>query len=319
MAPMPEPTFLSAAVIGAGMMGPGIAVTLALGGLRTTIVDLTDEGARAGAEKACVQLDSLLRSGLADAPTCARARQSIDSSAEFDATVARADLVIESVPEKMELKKEVFARMDSVARPETVLATNTSGLSVTAIASGCRRPERVMTTHFWNPAFLMPLVEVVLGEKTSLKIAEAVRDLMTRCGKTAVIVKKDRPGQLGNRLQMALWREAMHIVAEGIADPEAVDLAAKMGFGLRLPVYGIFEHADAVGLDMILDIISYVSQDLYSEPRAPQLIYDLVARGELGAKSGKGFYDWSQKDIKEVIARRDEFVLEMARRRRRPN
>lgn len=172
-----------------------------------------------------------------------------------------------------------------------------------------------MTTHFWNPAHLMPLVEVICGEKTSIENAESVRDLLTRCGKTAVIVRKDRPGQLGNRLQMALWREAMNIVAEGIADAEAVDLAAKTGFGLRLPVYGIFEHADAVGLDMIEDIISYVSQDLYSQPKAPGIIHQKVAQGELGAKTGKGFYDWSKKDIKAVIAKRDEFVMEMARKR----
>src|SRR5262249_40499916 len=155
--------------------------------------------------------------------------------------------------------------------PEAVLASNTSGLSITAIASRCRRPERVLTTHFWNPPHLMPLVEIVKGEKTSAEAVSDVRELLQHCGKVPVVVKKDRPGQLGNRLQMAMVREAVNIVAEGIADVEDVDLAARSGFGLRLPAYGIFEHQDVVGLDMCLNIVDYVSQDLYNMPYAPEL------------------------------------------------
>jgi 3-hydroxybutyryl-CoA dehydrogenase len=203
--------------------------------------------------------------------------------------------------------------MDAIAKPGAVLASNTSGLSITAIAERCTRPERVLTTHFWNPPHLMPLVELVKGEKTANYVVAAVRELLIGCGKVPVIVKKDRPGQLGNRLQMALVREAVNIVQEGIADVEDVDLAAKSGFGLRLPVYGIFEHQDVVGLDMGMSIVDYVSTDLYSEPRAPQLMRDLVERGDLGAKTGKGFYDWSTKDVNAVKARRDRFVLEFLR------
>jgi 3-hydroxybutyryl-CoA dehydrogenase len=194
-----------------------------------------------------------------------------------------------------------------------VLASNTSGLSITAIASRCRHPERVLTTHFWNPPHLMPLVEIVKGERTSAQAASDIRDLLAHCGKVPVVVKKDRPGQLGNRMQMALVREAVNIVAEGIADVEDVDLAARSGFGLRLPVYGIFEHQDLVGLDMGLGIVDYVSQDLYNEPRAPELYKQKVAAGELGVKTGKGFYDWSHKSADEVKSRRDRFVLEFLR------
>jgi 3-hydroxybutyryl-CoA dehydrogenase len=144
-----------------------------------------------------------------------------------------------------------------------------------------------------------------------------VRDLLAACGKTPVVVKKDRPGQLGNRLQMALVREAVHIVAEGIADAEDVDLVAKNGFGLRLPVYGIFEHQDIVGLDLGLAVNDYVSRDLYNQPRAPEYFRQLVARGDLGARTGRGFYDWSVKSAAEVKARRDGFVLEFLRARRK--
>ncbi len=305
----------SAAVIGTGMMGPGIAVTLALGGVRATILSRSEENREAGLRKAHSQLAALVENRIVEESRAGEARSLLGASTAFDEAISAVDLVVESAPENMAFKKELFTRMDSIARPEVVLATNTSGLSVTEIASACQRPERVLTTHFWNPPFVMPLVEIVRGEKTSAEVVESIRALLARCGKTAVVVKKDRPGQLGNRLQMALWREAVNIVAEGIADAEDVDLAAKMGFGIRLPVYGIFEHADAVGLATVLDIMNYVSQDLYREPKAPELLHRLVAEGRLGAKAGQGFYDWSKKDIAAVLARRDAFVLQMARER----
>ena len=152
-----------------------------------------------------------------------------------------------------------------------------------------------MTTHFWNPPHLMPLVEVVKGQKTSHELAVAVRDLLAHCGKVPVLVKKDTPGQLGNRLQMALVREAVHIVAQGIADAEDVDTAARCGFGLRLPVYGILEHQDMVGLDLGFSVVDYAARDLNREPHGPQLMRDMMARGELGVKAGRGFYEYGRR------------------------
>jgi 3-hydroxybutyryl-CoA dehydrogenase len=306
----------TAAVIGTGMMGPGIAATLALGGVRATIVSRTEESATKGLAAAHAQLRVLAENGLAELLQVRDAIDRLTASAALDRTVESVELVIESAPESMELKQKMFAHMDAISDKTTVLASNTSGLSITAIASRCRHPERVLTTHFWNPPHLMPLVEIVLGEKTSQPVAQAVRELLLACGKVPVVVKKDRPGQLGNRLQMALVREAAHIVAEGIADVEDVDLVAKNGFGLRMPVYGIFEHQDAVGLDMGLSILDYVAKDLYNEPKAPNFYRDKVASGELGAKSGKGFYDWSKKSIEEVKKRRDRFVIDVLRARR---
>ena len=183
-----------------------------------------------------------------------------------------------------------------------MLASNTSGLSITAIAAGCSRPQRVLTTHFWNPPHFMPLVEIVKAERTSAEAVEAVRALLAACGKTPVVVKKDRPGQLGNRLQMALVREAAYIISEGIASAEDVDTVARNGFGLRMPAYGILEHQDVVGLDLGLSVVDYVSRDLFNEPRAPEYFRELVRRGDLGAKTGKGFYDWSKADAATVRA-----------------
>jgi 3-hydroxybutyryl-CoA dehydrogenase len=310
---MTNSDFQTAAVIGTGMMGPGIALTLALGGVRTTIYGRTAVSAVAGMDRARASGRVLVANGLASQPQMDRAFELLNASPDFDGNV---DLVIESAPEDMEFKQDLFARLDRETRPDTVLTSNTSGLSITAIASRCARPERVLTTHFWNPPHLMPLVEVVKGERTSDEAARRVHDLMAACGKVPVLVKKDRPGQLGNRLQMALVREAVNIVAEGIADADAVDTVAKNGFGIRLPAYGILEHQDIVGLDLGSRVVEYVAQDLYNEPRAPEYMRELMRAGNLGAKTGRGFYDWSTKSAEEVKARRDAFLIEVLRYRK---
>jgi 3-hydroxybutyryl-CoA dehydrogenase len=307
---MSEFPFRTAAVIGTGMMGPGIGLTLARGGLRVIMVSRSSEGAQQGLAKAQHQAAVLRENHLLPAEQADRLVSHLSATADFDTAIAAADFVVESGPETMEWKQDIFARMDGLAKPGAVLASNTSGLSITEIASRCGRPQRVLTTHFWNPPHLMPLVEVVLGEKTDRQLAQTVKDFLAHCGKRPVLVKKDTPGQLGNRLQMALVREAIHIVEAGIADVEDVDLAAKIGFGLRLPVYGILEHQDMVGLDLGIKVLEYAAQDLYSERRAPQLVRDKVAKGELGVKTGRGFYDWSTRDPEAVKARRDQFVLE---------
>lgn len=291
------------------MMAPGLAAVLALGGLRTTLLSRSADNAERGAVRGLELAKSVIQNGLS---SCT-GPLSISPSTDFDTAVGAADLVIESVYEDLELKRGIFERLDQVAGPETILASNTSGLSITAVASRCRHPGRVLTTHFWNPPQLMPLVEIVVGERTAPETVEAVRAFLVACGKVPVVVKKDRPGQLGNRLQMALLREAVNIVAEGIADVEDVDLAAKAGFGLRLPVYGIFEHQDMVGLDLGFSVIDYVVPDLSNAPRGPELYRQKVEEGNLGVKTGKGFYDWSKKDAAEVRARRDKFVTETVR------
>ncbi len=288
-----------AAVIGTGMMGPGIAATLAKGGLTVTLLSRSAAGAAEGVSKARA----------AAGPELAA---QISGSTDMESVVAGVDLVIESAPEEMSFKQKLFEYLDRVAPLHAALCTNTSGLSITEIQSLCRHPERVLTTHFWNPPALMPLVEVVCGEATSMEVATAVRDLLMRCGKTAVMVKKDRPGQLGNRLQMAVFREALHIVQEGIADAADVDLAIKTGFGLRTPVYGSFEHMDMVGLDLVKAVLSNALTDLASGRETPQILLDKIAAGELGVKSGKGFYDWSERDAARVKALRDRFLAEFA-------
>jgi 3-hydroxybutyryl-CoA dehydrogenase len=306
--------FKTAAVIGTGMMGPGIAAILALGGVETTILSRAQTSADKGLQAARDGIATLLAEGITTAEKAGWALAHLSASADTGAVIPSVDLVIESAPEDMEFKKDLFAHLDEIARPECVLASNTSGLSITEIQSKCARPERVITTHFWNPPQFMPLVEIVKGERTADEVAQTLRAFLTHCGKVAVIVKKDTPGQLGNRLQSALIREAIHIVAEGIADAEDVDLAVKNGFGLRLPVYGVFEHMDAVGFELASAVADYVSRDLSNYVGVQPIVREMAARGETGAAAGKGWYDYSVKSIDEVKRRRNEFLLHMLKR-----
>lgn len=306
--------FSHGAVIGTGMMGPGIAVSLALGGVTATVVSRTEAGAEQGRLTALKLLVALRVNEIVTEQAAADAKPLIHASGELDKVAHDAQIVIESAPESMELKQALFARLDAVTAPDAVLASNTSGLSITEIASKCVHPERVLTTHFWNPPHLMPLVEIVRGERTSEAVLAAVRQLMLRCGKAPVMVKKDRPGQLGNRLQMALVREAVNIVQEGIADVDDVDRAARLGFGLRLPAYGILEHQDIVGLRLGHAVCDYVARDLNNEPRAPELYRSKIAAGETGVDAGRGFYDWSKKSAEQVKARRDRFLIDCLRK-----
>lgn len=298
-------SFQTAAVIGTGMMGPGIAYSLALGGLRTTILSRSSENAESARERA----RAWTREEQGDASL-------IEASTDFDGVVSQADIIVESAPENLAFKQDLFAQLDALAKPACVLATNTSGLSITAVQAKCQRPQRALTTHFWNPPHLMPLVEVIRGDQTDPAVAEGVRDLLVQCGKVPVLVKKDRPGQLGNRLQMALFREAMYCVQEGIADAADVDLCIMAGFGLRTPAYGALEHADMVGLELVESIINYTLPDLYNEPHAPPILAEKIAAGAKGVSAGAGFYDWSVKDAAAVRARRDAFVRDFTRRPR---
>jgi 3-hydroxybutyryl-CoA dehydrogenase len=297
-----------AVVFGSGMMGPGIAGTLARAGVPTVIVARSQEKATLAVETSTAQLD-LVAPGEQAAKLVSAC---VEGDAAYRDALEQADLVIESIPENMALKQDWMVAMEALVREDTILASNTSGLSITVMGERARRRDRIATTHFWNPPHLMPLVEIVRSPETSDAVVETLHGVLRKGGKVPVVVKKDRPGQLGNRLQMAMVREAVYVVQEGIADPEDVDTAAKLGFGLRLPVYGVLEHQDIVGRDAFT-VCDYVSQDLYNQPGAPDLYQRMKAEGRLGALPGHGFGDWTRKNAGEVKQRRDEWLLEFMR------
>lgn len=303
------------AVVGTGMMGPGIAATFALGGFETILVSRTPENAANGLATARALADKLLANGLAEKDQVEQAKERLSQSTDLESTARCTQLVVESIKEDLQVKRELFTILDRAA-PDTILCSNTSGLSITQVAANCRKPERVLTTHFWMPPYLIPLVEVIAGQHTDFGIARQVMGVLETCGKVPVLVRKDVPGQLGNRIQYAMVRECLHIVAEGIATAEDVDLAIKKGFGLRLPVYGIFEHMDIAGLDLFKSIFDYLAPELSDTKQTFAIHADRVARGEVGAKAGRGFLEWPEGKADQVKARRDNFIMEFLRQER---
>ena len=300
------------AVAGTGMMGPGIAATFALAGKEVLIVSRTAENAAKGIATAQSLIARMVESGLADPAQAKAAQARFTPSTDPEGAARSVQLFVESIAESLPVKQDYFARLDRAA-PDTILCSNTSGISITEIAAKCAKPERVLTTHFWNPPYIMPLVEVVVGRRTDLKIAEQVMALLRACEKVPVLVRKDVPGQLGNRIQHAMVRECMHIVAEGIATAEDVDLAVKAGVGLRCPVYGVFEHADMVGLDLVKAVQDYVVPDLSTVKGASPIHNEKIRKGETGVKAGKGFLEWPAGKAEAVRARRDGFIMQFLR------
>jgi 3-hydroxybutyryl-CoA dehydrogenase len=306
--------FARVAVIGTGMMGPGLALTFARGGSRVAIYGRSEESlerARAGLETA---LAFLIESELLPADDAPGLRDRIWTTPDLAAAVEGVGLVQESILEDLEVKRELFARLESLCGPEVYLTSDTSGLRISDIARDLKHPERTATMHFWNPPHLIPLVEVTQGDRTSDETIEALVTYLRRCGKVPVVARKDVPGQIANRLQHALFREATYMVQEGIATAEDVDLALRMGPGRRWPVYGVLEHNDVVGLDLSMAIQTSLAPGLCHTPGPLPILYEKIERGDLGIKTGHGFYDWTHgKDPDAVKARRDAFLVMLAR------
>jgi 3-hydroxybutyryl-CoA dehydrogenase len=303
------------AVLGTGMMGPGIAVTMALASHDVTLFGRTPESVQRGLDAIDRCFDLLHGEQLVTGDAASAARRRVAGSTDLAGAVGGATFVFESVAEDLELKRELFAEVERLSGADTILASNTSGLPITRIAERMKCPERAATTHFWNPPHLMPLVEIVKGDQTSEETIGRLHDVLSRAGKRVVVVRRDVPGQLGNRLLHALFREAFHMVQEGVATVEDVDTALRFGPGLRFPAYGLLEHADMVGLDMMLSIESYLFGALSNMDQPPPFVRDLIARGDLGAKTGRGLYDWTQRSAADVLAGRDKFLVERLKER----
>jgi 3-hydroxybutyryl-CoA dehydrogenase len=275
------------AIVGAGLMGHGIAQVFARSGHRVRVFD---------AQPATLDtLRSRIAKNLADLGLETGAERHVSGHADLGEAVTDADVVIEAAPEKLDLKRSVFADLVRLAPKSALLASNTSVIPIGQIAEGLETRGRILGTHWWNPPFLVPLVEVVGTPDTSPEAIAAMIALLSSVGKTPVHVRKDVPGFVGNRLQHALWREAIAIVAEGIADAETVDTVVKASFGRRLAVLGPLENADLVGTDLTLDIHNVVLQHLNRSPEPSPYLSELVASGRLGMKSGEGFRTWTEE------------------------
>jgi 3-hydroxybutyryl-CoA dehydrogenase len=300
----------SVMVIGSGLMGSGIAARSALASYKTILADSNIGLAEKGREKAFGCIAELLENGLVTQEEADNAKKLIEVSNDSVASGERAFMVIEAITEKLELKQKLFKEMDEALPADVPLLSNTSGLRITDIAKYTKHPERTLTTHFWFPAHLIPLVEVVVGDHSDYDLAVRIKEILTGWGKVPIIVKKDLPGQLANRILQAVIREAVNIVETGLADPEDVDTAIKMGMGIRFPVWGPLEHIEAVGLDLGLSVQQQVLPEISSSTTASKYLEDMVASGNLGYKTGKGFYDWSKKDMDALAKKRNDFIIE---------
>jgi len=273
------------AVIGAGLMGHGIAQVFALAGHDVTIYDSVQ-----------ATLDSAkarILTNLNDLGDDRKAAERITPVAELAASVRDADYVVEAVLENLPLKQTLFAEIEQHVRPDTILSSNTSVIPITKIMEGLKRRERALGTHWWNPPFLVPLVEVIETQWTSPQVVDFTIKLHAAAGKKPAHVRKDVPGFIGNRLQHALWREAISLVENGICDAETVDNVIKSAFGRRLAVLGPLENADMVGTDLTLAIHQTVLPDIDGRPGPSPYLEKLVKDGKLGFKSGEGFRKWS--------------------------
>ena len=296
-------------IIGAGMMGSGIAAVSAIAGNRTVLVDTGADLAEKGRVKAIDCINELVDNGLADAQKGEVAKTLISTADALESAVVGASIIIEAIFENMELKQELFAKLDELTEKDVPILSNTSGLRITEIAAKVKRyPERTMTAHFWLPGHLIPLVEVVMWEKTDEAMAVEIKNELISWGKAPVLVHRDLPGQLANRILQAIIREATNIVKIGLASPEDVDTAIKQGMGIRFPAWGPLEHIDAVGLDLCSSVQDTVLPGISSD-ESNELLRSMVENGDLGFKTGKGVYDWSKKDMPGLLKRRNEFII----------
>lgn len=296
-------------IIGSGMMGSGIAAMAALAGHRTILVDVRQEIAQAGKNKALACIRLRAENELHTAQEAEHASNLLHISANREEALEQASMVIEAVVENLEIKQELFAQMDAQLPAHIPICSNTSGLQITKIAARCAHPERTMTTHFWLPAHLVPLVEVVMGDHTSESMARQVVEELKRWKKTPVLVRRDLPGQLANRIFQAIIREAVSIVASGLASAEDVDAAIGCGMAMRFPEWGPLTHLDAIGLKLGLDVQDSVLPSICAEKEANAYLRRLVDEGHTGAQAGYGFYDWSERDISEHMAKRDAYIM----------
>ncbi len=287
------------AVIGAGLMGHGIALALARAGHAVALHDPVPEVIAGAKGRIAASLEA---SGVGqDEAASALAR--VECAESLPAAVRDADAVIEAAPEKLPLKQALFAEIETYAPECAILASNTSVLPISRIMEGLSGRHRALGTHWWNPPHLIPLVEVIRTEWTDDRSAQRMFDWLEAAGKSPVMVNKDIPGFVGNRLQHALWREAVSLVENGVCDAGAVDTVVKSGFGRRLAVLGPLENADLVGTDLTLDIHANLLHDLEAANSPSPYLRRLVESGRLGMKSGEGFLGWTDERAAAVRER----------------
>lgn len=303
-------------VCGGGMMGSAIAQILAgMEGAEVTVYDVFPVDVEA---KVRNNMKLLVEKGIVTEADVDKIVSRISFTQDIhDEGVKKAQMVVECVLEEMEMKQNLFAQLEEVVADDTIFCTNTSVMSPTEISAKCKHKERLCGTHFWNPAFLIPLVEVVKTPATTDEVAQTVMDVLTKAGKKPVLCKKDVPGFIANRMQHALWREAISIVENGIADAKTVDDACKYSFGLRLPYLPPLVNSDMVGTQLTYNIHSYVLKDLEDRHDASPLLKEMIDEGKMGFRAEavdgtrEGFMKYTDEEIADINNGLNEYLIKM--------
>ena len=298
-------------VLGAGTMGSGIAQCLADHGRRVTLCDLQPQALERARQRIETSRMTLESAGLQTQAQSLLGDSLLTMSGSLDDAVSTSDLIIESISEDLHLKCDVFAQLDRLASPRAAIVSNTSGLSITRLAEATARPQQVAGFHWFNPAELVPLVEVTSGDHTDPSLVERLMTLARQLGKEPIHVRRDIPGFVGNRLQFAVFREALHLLNEGVVSAEDLDRAMTAGPGFRWSFLGPLRSADFGGLDVFHNICGYLWPDLSNATAPPAVLDDKLKAGRLGTKTGAGFYDYPLSDLTKLTGQRDQFLLKL--------
>ena len=296
-------------VLGAGLMGHGIAQVFAAAGYDVNIYDVDPATLRAAKDRIAGNFKIFVELNLAKPEDVDRCLNRIILCPSIETLCHGPHFIIEAILEDLEIKRSLYAELERSTPPDTIFSSNTSAISITEISAALKIKGRFLGTHFWNPPHVLPCVEVIKGAGTDEGVFETVYALMEKVGKVPVRVLKDVPGFLGNRLQHAMWREAISLREKNIASAEDIDKVVKYGFGARMPFIGPLETADLAGLGLTLDIHSYLFPHLESSQSPSPELENLVAAGATGVKAGRGFYDWTPKKVRQIIQQRDTILL----------
>lgn len=305
--------------LGTGTMGSGIALTFALAGYQVNMYGRSEDSIKRGFERINNFLKGLLENGLVLEENIPDILSRIKGVTSLEEAAEGADFVIEAIAENLSAKREIFAKMEALCSPETIFATNTSGLSPTAIAEELEHKERFVVAHFWNPGHLLPLVEVVPGKYTSQETTQNTAKLLEMIGKKPVVLNREVLGFIGNRLQLAMLREAFFLLDSGVATKEAIDATVKYSLGRRLATTGPLESVDLGGLDVFYNISSYLFKDLCNSTEPFGIFKETVEKGNYGAKTGAGFYEWPEEALAKINKVRENNLMEWLIKDRKGN
>ncbi len=299
---------MKVAVIGSGVMGPGIAQVWMMGGHETSMVDVREDALREGADDIRKSLSTmhgmgLLEKGVEDYLSLLTVTTSLRQAVED------AQLIIEVVPERPDIKQSLYNELDSLCHRDAVIVSNTSALPLPDIFPDFR-PGKFFVCHFFNPPQIIPLVEIVRNERTEASAVQWLKEELSKCGKKPIIINGFVRGFLVNRLQTAMMREAMHLVNTGVVSPEDVDTAVVSAIGFKSAWQGMFDTMDFIGMDTVALACSLIFPDLYNAAGVPEVITDKVREGHLGVKSGRGFFNYEGEKAAEVMKKRQEMLLD---------